>query len=169
MNLTKNGITIAIDDAEIVRMALERLNGSAYPDTLRGIAVPRIGEFWCGLGGVYAGIARGRDGAPDYHLIVGPEHESGGAWDEMTKWASVLDLDGRKDFTLPFRKEQALCFANVPELFKPESYWSCEQHESSSHYAWGQHFYNGNQSYWLKDNKLRARAVRRSERHCRSC
>lgn len=163
MNLTKNGVTIIVDDAEIVRMALERLNSADGSDLLRfGSAVtPRIGEFWCGQGGVYAGIARGRDGAADYHVIVGPEYDGTETWDALTAWAKGLSLDGRSDFTLPTRKEQALLFANVSELFKPEWYWSSEQHESGHSYAWSQDFDDGNQNYWFKGLKLRARAVRR--------
>ncbi len=47
------------------------------------------------------------------------------------------------------------------EAFDAVAYWSSSQHESSSHDAWGQTFTSGTQHYWYKDNKLRARAVRR--------
>jgi hypothetical protein len=73
MNITRNGVTIQVDDAEIVNMVLQRLAGSASPVNLMGISVPRIGSEWTGRGGVYAGIMRGRNGGPDYHLIVGPK------------------------------------------------------------------------------------------------
>jgi hypothetical protein len=164
MNVTKNGITITISDAEVVRMALERLNDQPKqisPGTILRAehAVPQIGKDWSG--GVYAGIARGRDGAPDYHLFVGPEIDEATDWDSAQKWAAGLVLDGFSDFTLPFRKEQALCFANVPELFKEEYYWSCEQHASGSGYAWHQDFSDGGQGSWSKGYHIRARAVRR--------
>jgi len=160
MNVTKNGIIITIPDAEIVRMALERI--SEYKsDALARIVAPQIGQVWEGQGGVYAGISRGRDLAPDYHLIVGPELESQTDWAAAVKWAASLTGDGHADFALPFRKEQALSFANVPELFKQQYYWSCEQHASTSGYAWGQFFSNGGQYHWGKDGHGRARAVRR--------
>jgi hypothetical protein len=159
MNVTKNGITITITDEEVVRMALQRLNDA--PFVLLESDIPRIGEEWASQGGIYAGIARGRDGAPDYHLIVGPEFDGQLDWDAAGKWASALTLHGHSDFALPFRKEQALSFANVPELFKPEYYWSCEQHASYSNNAWTQSFNNGYQGNWSKDTRLRARAVRR--------
>lgn len=161
MNLLRNGITISVSDDEVARIVLERLNRDVYPDTLRGIAVPRIGQYWPGQGGIYAGIMRGRDGAPDYHLIVGPEFDGTSNWNELTKWAASLAIDSRRDFDLPYRKKQALCFANVPELFKPEWYWSREQHESGSISAWFQRFSNGGQYIWGKDGDCRARAVRR--------
>lgn len=49
---------------------------------------------------------------------------------------------------------------NVPELFKPEHYWSCEQHASYSDSAWFQNFLNGSQYYWYKYYLFRARVVR---------
>jgi hypothetical protein len=159
MNLTKNGVTIQIADDEVVRMALERLNGSAYPVNLRGVAVPRIGAVWEGEGGVYAGIARGRDGAPDYHLIVGPEFDGTLDWEKACVWPKSVIVDGHTDFALWFRKEQSLSFANVGDLFKPEYYWSCEQF--SSYYAYVQGFYNGFQGYYGKGSFCRARSVRR--------
>jgi len=160
MNVTKNGIIITIPDAEIVRMALERIS-ETKPIELARIAAPQIGQVWEGQGGVYAGIARGRDGAPDYHLIVGPEFDGELAHEPATKWAAGLQLHGFSDYALPFRKEQALSFANVPELFKQEYYWSCEQHASSSDTAWSQTFNNGTQDYWFEGYSIRARAFRR--------
>jgi len=159
MNITKNGITVSFDEHELMRMALERL--SADTPIIRR-APASIGEFWNGQGGIYAGIARGRDGQPDYHLIVGPEAHDALDWGAATQWAASVQVDGFTDFALPGRKQQALCFANVPELFKEEYYWSSEQHASDSDSAWCQYFYNGNQLYYIKDSKLRSRAVRRS-------
>ena len=160
MNVTKNGIIITIPDAEIVRMALERIS-ETKAIVLSGIVAPQIGQVWEGQGGVYAGIARGRDLAPDYYLIVGPEFDGQTDWAAAGKWAAGVSADGHADFALPFRKEQALCFANVPELFKQEYYWSCEQHASFSGSAWSQYFDSGYQGYWLKGLHIRARAVRR--------
>ena len=163
MHLTQNGVTITMDDAEVVCMALDRLNGSAYPSTLRGIAVPRIGENWAGQGGAYAGIGRGVDG-PDFHLIVGPEYDGKQGWNSMMAAAKEIIVDGKGDFTLPTRKEQALAFANVPELFQADYYWSGEKHVSDSACASCQLFGNGNQHYDLTLLKLRARFFRRSIR-----
>lgn len=164
MLLKRNGIEFSIADGEIARIVLERLN-TPEPELLTDLPAdaldpaPRIGEAW--QGGIYAGIARGRDGASDYYLIVGPEHEADVDWNAATEWAKGLNVDGFRDFSLPFRKEQALCFANVPELFKERAYWSCEQRASYSDYAWSQGFNDGYQGYWFKGGKGRARAVRR--------
>lgn len=160
MNVSKNGVTVVIDDAVVISMALERLKREERPLPVFTLSHPAIGEVWEGQGGIYAGMARGRDGAPDYHLIVGPEFDGARGWDAQTQWASSLEVETHKDFRLPYRKEQALCYANVPELFKPESYWSCEQHASATGYAWHQYFSDGTQSNWLKGHYGRARAVR---------
>ena len=62
---------------------------------------------------------------------------------------------------MPFRAEQALQFANVPELFEKEWYWSCEQLAAAPVYAWLQHFGYGFQLNYHKSLVCRARAVRR--------
>lgn len=121
---------------------------------------PAIGQQWPGQGGIYAGLARGRNGAPDYHLIVGPELTAA-AWDDAKQQAASLVIDGHADFTLPFRAEQSLQFANVPELFEKDWYWSCEQLASNSVYAWMQYFDDGYQLNYHKSGETRARAVRR--------
>ena len=163
MQLTRNGVSIQVDDEAIMDMVLRNVMENRHPALRNGItsSTPRIGEQWPGQGGIYAGIMRGRDGAPDYHLIVGPEHDGELNWKAAMEWATGVNVNLHKDFTLPFRAEQALLFANVPELFEKTWYWSREQHAAYSDCAWMQDFLNGTQSSSLKDNEWRARAVRR--------
>ena len=71
------------------------------------------------------------------------------------KWAADQGGD------LPNRIEQAMLFASFKDQFKQEAYWSNQQHASDSGYAWCQSFDGGLQIISLKDNGLRARAVRR--------
>jgi len=161
MELSRNGVTIQVDMDVVMKMLAERLAAGQMPTTLYNATVQRIGTIWPGEGGIYAGVMRGRDGGPDYHLIVGPEYDSELQWQPAMDWAAGINVDKHNDFTLPYRREQALLFANVPELFKREYYWSREQHAESADYAWGQFFGGGNQYYDLKDGEWRARAVRR--------
>lgn len=119
-----------------------------------------IGKELIGQGGIYAGLMRGRDGAPDYHLIVGPELPTSN-WNAAVAAAAELEIDGHTDFTLPFRNEQSLLFANVPELFEKDWYWSGEQHASDPDCAWMQNFDLGDQDGCRKSVEFRARAVRR--------
>jgi hypothetical protein len=113
----------------------------------------RIGDK--GPRGIYAGICRGADGAPDYALEVLAEAPKEMNWQDAKAWAESIGG------TLPTRREQALCFANVPELFKKAWYWSCEQYAGAAAYAWSQGFDYGYQDYGRKYRELRARAVRR--------
>lgn len=156
------------DDAEVivpattvVRSLLDNLlQRASAPTADANKTIPRIGERWPGQGGIYAGVMRGRDGKPDYHLIVG-DAIAGANWKSAKSAAAAMEIDGHKDYTLPFRAEQALQFANVPELFEQEWYWSCEQPAAYSACAWLQLFGYGTQRYHHKSDLNRARAVRR--------
>ena len=77
------------------------------------------------------------------------------------KWAKGLKIDGHKDYALPERHEQAILYGNVPERFEKEAFWSAAPYAGLASSAWYQGFYGGYQSYDLKGNTLRARAVRR--------
>lgn len=155
-------IVITINDAPVSELA-EFLARKYKDATASAISMrndlPRIGEYWTGQGGIYAGIMRGRDGAMDYPLIVGPELDPA-YWDKVMAAAAALEVDSHKDFRLPFRPEQSLQFANVPELFKPEVYWSCEKYADDPGCAWLQGFGFGGQAVWRKGSLNRARAVR---------
>jgi hypothetical protein len=152
---------------------------------------PRIGAEWPGEGGIYAGVIRGDAGRPDYHLIVptcdaakaddmvfgsaadvpaaASEYDgrantlalvnAGGA--NAAEWAHGLTIGPHSDFYLPARRELALMYANVPELFEKAWYWSSTQHASIPTYAWFQNFGNGYQDTNRKSYAGRARAVRR--------
>ena len=160
MELTRNGITIVVDEAAILSIIADRLSGRRYAFVTPSNETPRIGQPWPGQGGIYAGVMRGRNGGADYHLIVGPEIEET-TWEKAKAKAAEISQDGYSDFSLPFRAEQALQLANVPELFKKEWYWSSEQHAEDADYAWYQDFGNGFQNDFHKDDEFRARAVRR--------
>lgn len=143
---------LAIDlRAWVRRTEPARANGS----------VPAIGSPWPGQGGIYAGIVRGATGALDYHLIVAAEDRDDIAWKDANTWADTRCGEGHRDFALPLRKEQAVLFGNVPELFEKAWYWSSEQSAGDDAYAWCQSFDNGGQYGSHNGSQLRARAVRR--------
>jgi hypothetical protein len=153
------GIKISVSDPEIRRIVLERLGGEDLAAELISTP-PRIGTEWSEHGGIYAGVVRGRDGAPDTHLIIGPAYEGDLTWDEAVAFAKGVTQKGFTDWRLFYRPEGAVAYANVPELFAGKTHWTCEQHADYPGYAWYQHFSNGTQRSWGKDGKLRARAVR---------
>lgn len=125
------------------------------------VGAPTFGEVWEGKGGLFAGILRGTEGAPDYVLIAGPALEGRLDWNDAMAWAARLNVDGLFDFTLPSRAELLRLADTVPELFEARCYWSGEMHAALGGCAWGQYFDYGVQGLWYKGFKLRARAVRR--------
>ncbi len=104
-------------------------------------------------GELYAGLLLGKNGAPDQHIILLPGEVQSANWEEAKKFAADTGGD------LPTRREQALLFANLPEEFTPNWYWSGEQRASGS--AWFQGFGGGSQYWGTTYGECRARAVRR--------
>ena len=104
-------------------------------------------------GGIYAGISRGVDGAPDEHLVLLPGEAVDVDWEAAGAFAASVGGE------LPTRAEQALLYANLKDQFEPRWYWSGTQAGPST--AWYQHFDNGNQYYVHRSYEGRARAVRR--------
>ncbi len=102
----------------------------------------------------YGGLLLGKDGEPDQHIVLLPGEAQAVNWDDAKKFAA--DAGGE----LPTRREQALLFANLPEHFTPNWYWSGAQRGSGS--AWVQDFDIGYQLWNFTSFKCRARAVRRS-------
>lgn len=150
MDFKRNGIVVSVSDQVVEQLVLERLRGEeARPQIVmaRAGVFPRIGAEVAELGGVFAGVARGSASDNDYYLIVGPEAPSKLEWQPANEWADTVEHLGFSDFTLFNRREQAICYGNVPELFQKEAYWSNEQLASGSGYAWYQDFDDGDQYY----------------------
>ena len=103
----------------------------------------------------YAGLLFDANGLASHHLILLPGEAEDIKWDAAKEWASKVGGE------LPTRQEQALLFANLKSEFKPNWYWSGEQYEEDSSYAWDQYFLNGGQGYYHESYSGRARAVRR--------
>jgi hypothetical protein len=156
------GAEVSLSSAVITEMFLDRIRQSQpqldpipIGEALDTTLPPAIGQTW--HGGIYAGIARGEDGHDDHYLIVLEQHSERLSWNTAMDWAASL-----KSCTLPTRRELALCYANVPEIFDTSAYyWSSTQYAGYGAYAWYQTFGSGDQDGHLKVIQLRARAVRR--------
>lgn len=159
LDTTLRPVEKVITEVQQYRAELERL-----AKRMARADLPAIGEQWQDQGGRFAGACPGRNGEPDYFLIVGPECDGLATWHRASEWAPTVVVGNHKDFKLPFRNELRLCFDRVRHLFQRDSYWSCEQHVSYSDFAWYQYFDYGGQDFWVKDLSLRARAVRISIR-----
>jgi len=103
----------------------------------------------------YVGSIISADGAIRHHIILLPGDNDATSWQKQMDWAASIGG------VLPDRVEGALLFATMKDEFKPEWYWTREQHASNESYAWLQYFDNGCQYYGHKDSLSRARAVRR--------
>ena len=103
----------------------------------------------------YAGTVLDANGCVSHHLVLLPGEADDVSWQDAKDWASKVGGE------LPTRQEQALLYANLKSEFKPEWYWSAQEHETNSSYAWLQGFNNGLQSYYDKSFEGHARAVRR--------
>ena len=112
-------------------------------------AIPQLNE-----GEIYAGAIVMPNGE-GHHVILLPGDHDDSTWHDSMEWAKSIGGD------LPDRVEQALFYKHLPDHFQKDWYWSNTQHAAYSYCAWCQHFRLGYQSYFLKDRKCRARAVRR--------
>jgi hypothetical protein len=106
-------------------------------------------------GELYAGIIIGKDGDPDYHLILLANKE------EYANWETAKELAAKAGGHLPTCREQSLLSTNLNEEFQGRHYWSSEQHASNSGYAWRYNFYDRRESNYSKHVVLNTRAVRR--------
>jgi hypothetical protein len=115
--------------------------------TLQHIALPELepGELCAGILFV--------DAKPSHWVVLLPGDDRERNFADAKAWAASIGGE------LPTRREQSLLFANLPEQFERNWYWSGE--ENGSGWAWFQHFYYGYQGSNRQLNKLRARAVRR--------
>lgn len=175
------------DKALVLQFANFVLGADQVKAPAANTAAPALGTYWEGQGGVYAGVMRGEDGKPDYHLIVASRDvgnlewgsygtEVGGAGSASDGAANTLALlededhpaasacadyeeDGHGDFYLPARRELQVAEANVSELFAKEWHWSSTQR--SAYLAFDMGFGDGVQGCSGKSNELRVRPVRR--------
>jgi len=116
--------------------------------TSLGNRMPKLNE-----GEIYLGAVTSLDGITT-HTILLPSDLEDKSWQESMDWAKSIGCD------LPDRVEQSMLFKYFKSEFKERAYWSNTPHADDVSYAWCQYF-NGIQDTRDKNNKLRARAVRR--------
>ncbi len=75
------------------------------------------------------------------------------------EFAAGVIIEGHNDYYLPSQHENALAWANCPELFGTAWYWSSTQYSAGS--AWFQVFEDGHTDFNFKGSKRAVRAVRR--------
>ncbi|MHC5351658.1 Lcl C-terminal domain-containing protein [Metapseudomonas furukawaii] len=183
-------------NAHLARQVLEHAAGISpaleFAELVAGAPVPpAIGQYWHGQGGVYAGLVRGEDGHPDYHLVV-PTDASATA-KEVAWGAAGESEDGAGYARDGLANTRALCDSEhdhpaaqwaasleieghrdfyLPSRFELalcyanvrelfEERWHWSSTQCSPNHAWLRGFDAGTQLSARKDNAYRARAVRR--------
>ena len=154
-------------------------------------AIPALGEYWPGQGGVNAGLMRGHDGTPDYYLIVasgadaefqdvkwGPyNHTVSGAssaWDGLTNTKAMLNdreahpaADRATSYSCDGKTDYYLPARRELQLAEancPEVFsdgWHWSSTQRSAYTAFYSSFDDGNQYYFGKHYEFRVRPVRR--------
>lgn len=155
LTLNIRGATVTIPEAEIERLWLAGVREPAASTTVPGL--PAIGSLW--NGGVYAGIVRGDASESDYHLISSFDEIVRAIWGDARSWASNLPPHSGRSWRLPTRRDQAVLYGNLPELFAKEWYWSSTLYAPDAAYAWAEYFGDGRQYGFHRRNGFRARTV----------
>ncbi|WP_375591568.1 DUF1566 domain-containing protein [Chitiniphilus eburneus] len=176
-----------------LQQALDSTRPGAPPSTAATSrpGPPRIGQTWPEEGGIYAGIMRGADGQPDYHLIVPADPQASieeiawGGHGQETAGADS-DADGRANTQALVQSDTAhpaaewaaaLRIDGHADFYLPsrrelrllwvnvpelfEPAWYWSSTQFPAYSAWFQDFVDGYQNYGHKGIEYRARAVRR--------
>ncbi|WP_019102359.1 DUF1566 domain-containing protein [Chromobacterium haemolyticum] len=188
ISLTLGTATLHAPADEAARVLIEHFT---RPANKPAASLPNIGEYWPGQGGVYAGLMRGQDGQPDYHLIVAAgeagfvkeiawggyekdEPAAKSAWDGK---ANTLALS-HSDIDHPAAEWAAgLEIDGHADWYLParreaalcyastpelfDEGWHWTSTQASRDLAYAQYFLYGTQTNDGKRDLLRARAVRR--------
>ena len=146
--------TLDAESAALIERLMHR-EASAPVQAAVATLMPRIGDPWPGIDGVYAGIARGEDGQADHHLVLlNAKPSARMEWKAALEWAKTVDGE------VPTRFESALLYANVRDQLDTSQYhWTSTQSSGAS--AWSQYFDYGYQSDCGQASYLFVRAVRR--------
>jgi len=189
ITLPLGAASLVVPADEAARILIEKLVHE--PAGRSAAKLPRIGEFWPGQGGIYAGMMRGENGQPDYHLIVptdprasvesiewgGYDHDELGAMSEFDGMTNTLALC-RSEASHPAAEWAAeLVIDGYDDFYLParrelsllyanvpelfEKVWHWSSTQCSRDRAYEQRFGYGTQLSDDKPSRARARAVRR--------
>ncbi|MDN7490542.1 hypothetical protein QZM35_22790 [Burkholderia sp. AU45274] len=179
-----HGGKLVVPHEEAAKAWLDKVLGTTSKSS---DAAPRVGEYWSGQGGIYAGVMPVEGGGLAHRIISVDEaediqyggygHKTEGADSKIdglantialnddsvdhpaAKWCSEYTKDGHSDFYLPAQRELSLAWATIAHIFGPHWYWSSTQYSACP--AWYQDFDDGYQDGTLKGDGGRVRAFRR--------
>lgn len=185
-----HGGKLVVPHEEAASAWLDKVLGARRDAAPKDISpVPRLGEYWEGQGGIYAGMMP-LEGSGFAHRIVSVDEaedlQYGGYGDEIAeaeskidgaantraliadsnehpaaKWCANYSKDGHSDFYLPAQRELSLAWATIAHAFGSGWYWSSTQYSAS--FAWVQGFGGGGAGVLGKVSGARVRPFRRLE------
>lgn len=161
---------------------------AAPAQALNAEAIPAVGEYWPGQGGINGGWVAAHGDVPAHYLIWATDDVGGHEWggrgkesvatskrDGLANTAALCNsedkhpaanacaeyqADGHHDYYLPAAAELYHGWLNVPGIFnKDRWYWSSSQRSAYS--AFYMVFVGGTQDYDDKDFECLVRPVRR--------
>lgn len=155
------GADVTLAAKEVTRLWLQKMLRETEPQffaspMISPYGVPYIGKPWKDGNGIYAGMARGAEGARDYALLVGDHVQKSIKWKPALDWAKKVGDSWR----VMTPAEAWLCQANVPELFEKTWHWTCAEYPGGDACAYAQHFGGGNQGGFHEDYECSVRLVR---------
>lgn len=189
ITLKHGDATIKMPASSLAKLAMASTFAVVFPQAANvapaaPTAVPTLGEYWPGQGGVNAGFVAACGDVPAHYLILGDrdlgefkwgryreESEATSRWDgkfntdaliaagehPAAEAARAYTADGHADFDLPAAAQ--LCQVWVHGLIAEGAYWSSSQR--SANYAFTMTFGDGYQYLYAKTNELCVRPVRR--------
>ena len=189
ITLKHGDASIKMPASSLAKLAIASVFAQVLPpaENVQPVAsteAPAVGEYWTGQGGINAGYVAARGNVPAHYLIFGDKDLGEFKWGRYqeesaatSKWdgrantdaliaagghpaaeaARAHTADGHSDFDLPAATQLHQAWAH--DLIAKGAYWSSSQR--SANYAFNMYFGVGSQSYGVKLNELRVRAVRR--------
>lgn len=189
ISLVPGGVSVQMTEDDVSAVVPAFLRCGSHP--VGPGKPPVIGQPWPDQGGVYAGLMRGTDGNPDYHLVVATDPAGNlanlrwGGYEKDSKATSdtdglantkTLQEDGQEHPVLDVLKN--LRADGHQDFYLPARRelslcfanvrelfetddWFWSSTQYSANDAWYQYFNDGTQDWNLKFSKGRARAVRR--------
>lgn len=187
ITVSSGDTTLSTPNPALALQMLTSLNAAMSP-SLVAAAIPAIGEYWPGEGGVNGGLFPGVD--RPYYLIVpiGADAEAGLEWggygDELegansphdgltntadlvetdtdypaAKFCAAFERDDHKDFYLMSRREAQFLEITVPDVFSKRYHWTSTQYSADN--AYYMDFEDGWLNYGGKNYERLVRPVRR--------
>ncbi|SCW88923.1 DUF1566 domain-containing protein [Pseudomonas sp. NFACC05-1] len=193
ITLKHGDATIKMPASSLAKLALASTFAVVFPpaanvDPVAPAAIPALGGYWPGQGGINGGFVAARGDVPAHYLIFAAKDAGSFEWgprntdltgtsktdgklntklmcfDEKNYPAAnacaEFEADGHNDFYLPAAAELYQGWLNCPEVFAQDCYyWSSSQR--SAYGAFGMGFGDGDQDNYVKTSELRVRPVRR--------